>query len=254
MTDREVMQMALEALFEAQDEIREWGSYASEYFQKKHDLLGSIAKLQPVINTLRQALAQPNAGEGVDGSVRVFFKRDGAWERVDSYEKALNALARPDWTTDTPVPPFKYFDSPEYKIAHHEQEPVAYLNIEVEGTGGYLDWDNDIPANWHKSIPLCTAPPKREQWTPVEIGVDVTHEGAHVVGMYVLMPEAVRHVFYSQFHPAPAWRALTDDEIVNLANLVGWNVQEKDFPASLLRTRVIGLGRAIHDFILRVNL
>ena len=30
-----------------------------------------------------------------------------------------------DWTTDTPVPPFKYFDSPEYKIAQPEQEPVC---------------------------------------------------------------------------------------------------------------------------------
>lgn len=55
---------------------------------------------------------------------------------------------------------------------------------------------------------------EREQWTPVEIGVDVTLEGAHVVGMYVLMPEAVRHVFYSQFHPAPKreWVGLTEEE------------------------------------------
>ena len=54
-------------------------------------------------------------------------------------------------------------------LAQPEQEPVAYLNIEIEGTGGYLDWDNDIPASWYKSIPLYTAPPKRE-W------VGLTHD------------------------------------------------------------------------------
>ena len=38
--------------------------------------------------------------------------------------------------------------------------------------------------------------------------------GTHVVGMYVLMPEVVRYVFYSQFHPAPKrdWVGLTDEE------------------------------------------
>lgn len=51
-------------------------------------------------------------------------------------------------------------------------------------------------------------------WTPVEIGVDVTSAGTHVVGMYVLMPDVVRHVFYSQFHPAPQreWIGLTHEE------------------------------------------
>lgn len=68
------------------------------------------------------------------------------------------------------------------------------------------------------------AQPEQEpqKWTPVEIGVDVTSKGTHVVGMYVLMPEAVRHVFYSQFHPAPQreWVGLTDEEI-DKWNIVG---------------------------------
>ena len=65
---------------------------------------------------------------------------------------------------------------------------------------------------------------EREQWTPVDIGVDVTPDGAYVVGMYVLMPEAVRHVFYSQFHPAPKreWVGLTDDEIDSIFVDYGW--------------------------------
>ena len=51
------------------------------------------------------------------------------------------------------------------------------------------------------------------QWTPVEIGVDVTNEGAHVVGTYVL-PDVVRYVFYSKLHPAPQreWVGLTEEE------------------------------------------
>lgn len=42
------------------------------------------------------------------------------------------------------------------------------------------------------------------KWTPVEIGVDVAPDGTHVSACYVLMPEAVRYIFYSQFHPMPA--------------------------------------------------
>ncbi len=54
-------------------------------------------KCGEAIEALRQALAQPNAGEGVDGSVRVFVKRDGEWERVDSYEQALTTLEDIYW-------------------------------------------------------------------------------------------------------------------------------------------------------------
>ena len=65
---------------------------------------------------------------------------------------------------------------------------------------------------WQKPNPPVT---QRETWTPVEIGVDVTKEGTHVVGMYILMPEVVRYVFYSKFHPAPqrTWHGLTDEDI-----------------------------------------
>ena len=37
---------------------------------------------------------------------------------------------------------------------------------------------------------------------PVEIGVDVTADGASVVAFY-RRPNAVMEMFYSQFHPAP---------------------------------------------------
>lgn len=131
---------------------------------------------------LRKALAQPNADEGVDGSVRIYIKRNGTFEQVDTVEKALEL-----------------------------------------------------------SREMHTAPPKREQWTPVEIGVDVTLEGAHVVGMYVLMPEAVRHVFYSQFHPAPKreWVGLTDEERVQAFVGAGLELAYMDYDADMKISKVI---------------
>lgn len=42
-------QELLEALKEAADEIQDWGLYASEYFQNKHDLKGAINKARAAI-------------------------------------------------------------------------------------------------------------------------------------------------------------------------------------------------------------
>ena len=60
MTDRELLQMALDALDEARDAIAGWGSYASPYFQEKHNLEGDIDDCDAVIEALRAALAQPD--------------------------------------------------------------------------------------------------------------------------------------------------------------------------------------------------
>jgi len=59
---------------------------------------------------------------------------------------------------------------------------------------------------------------------PVEIGVDVTADGASVVALY-RRPNAVMEVFYSQFHPSTqrTWVGLTDKE----ATEVYTEVQEK---------------------------
>lgn len=46
-------------------------------------------KTEKAIEALRQALAQPEQDEGVDGSVRIYIKRNGTFERVDTVEKAL---------------------------------------------------------------------------------------------------------------------------------------------------------------------
>jgi hypothetical protein len=39
----------LEALEEAADDIESWGAYATEYFQKRHDLLGAVNKARAAI-------------------------------------------------------------------------------------------------------------------------------------------------------------------------------------------------------------
>ena len=51
-----------------------------------------------------------------------------------------------------------------------------------------------------------------EPWSPVSIGVDVTEEGAHVVGIYALDNDTSQ-IFYSKFYPAPQHKPLTDEEI-----------------------------------------
>ena len=54
-----------------------------------------------------------------------------------------------------------------------------------------------------------------EPWSPVSIGVDVTEEGAHVVGIYALDNDTSQ-IFYSKFYPAPQRKPLTENEIKHL--------------------------------------
>jgi hypothetical protein len=51
-----------------------------------------------------------------------------------------------------------------------------------------------------------------EPWSPVSIGVDVTKEGAHVVGIYALDADTSQ-IFYAKHHPVPqrTWVGLTDE-------------------------------------------
>lgn len=61
---------------------------------------------------------------------------------------------------------------------------------------------------------MIAQPELEARLTPVEIGVEVTADGVHVVAAYVL-PSTVRYVFYSQFHAAPSpreWQGLTEHE------------------------------------------
>ena len=49
----------------------------------------------------------------------------------------------------------------------------------------------------------------------MSIGVDVTKEGAHVVGIYALDADTSQ-IFYAKHHPVPqrTWVGLTDEEII----------------------------------------
>ena len=54
-------------------------------------------------------------------------------------------------------------------------------------------------------------PERDEPWSPVSIGVDITEEGAHVVGIYALDKDTSQ-IFYAKHHPAPqrTWVGLTE--------------------------------------------
>ena len=112
-----------------------------------------------------------------------------------------------------------------------EQEPVAWMNKDV------LELEHIIKApiqvcrrepDEYYDVPLYTHPkPKIEQeepLPPVEIGVDVTADGATVVGFY-RRPNAVMEMFYSQFHPQPKreWVGLTDEEIWSREEVDGYD-------------------------------
>ena len=82
MTDlRKAAEMALLTL-EGWSNHNEWVWPESALDQAKRNT-------KEAIEALRQALAQPEQDEGVDGSVRIYIKRNGTFERVDTVEKAL---------------------------------------------------------------------------------------------------------------------------------------------------------------------
>lgn len=56
------LRKAADDLHEAAGDIEDWGLYASEYFQEKHDLAGTVAAYRAKAETLRQLGEQ--AGEG----------------------------------------------------------------------------------------------------------------------------------------------------------------------------------------------
>lgn len=46
-------------LQEARDAVADWATYASEYFQQKHDLQGELDRINRRLGRARAALAQP---------------------------------------------------------------------------------------------------------------------------------------------------------------------------------------------------
>lgn len=54
-----------------------------------------------------------------------------------------------------------------------------------------------------------------DPWLPVSIGVDVTEEGVHVIGIYA-MSDDTSQIFYSKYYPVPQRKPLTENEIKHL--------------------------------------
>jgi hypothetical protein len=77
------------------------------------------------------------------------------------------------------------------------------------------------PVTGNVSIGTPQQEAKDEPWSPVSIGVDVTKEGAHVVGIYALDKDTSQ-IFYAKHYPAPqrTWVGLTADEMLECLKAV----------------------------------
>jgi len=64
MTKDEALRLALEALENASNAIESWGSYASEYFQDKHDLQTDINNTQQAITAIKASLEAKDEKDG----------------------------------------------------------------------------------------------------------------------------------------------------------------------------------------------
>jgi hypothetical protein len=86
---------------------------------------------------------------------------------------------------------------------------------------------------------------KDEPWLPVSIGVDVTKEGAHVVGIYALDNDTSQ-IFYAKYHYAKdpqasqrKWVGLTDEEIWETISRIGTSDSDVNPYAKLSDARAI---------------
>lgn len=213
MTDRDAMKLALEALDQY---IEKELTFGQRYTNEGQQLLDAHA-------ILRQALEQPEQVNVPEGWKLVPIEPTDAMLSVP-VNIDLRECVTPGGVTGLDA--VGLFNAWEAMI---EAAPHPWDATDMaHRTGGLSMEQDEIVPSYYSGVTGDYSgvtgdymePPS---WTPVEIGVDVTPEGTHVVGMYVLMPQAVRHVFYSQFHPAPKreWVGLTDEEIQKVAHDMG---------------------------------
>jgi hypothetical protein len=105
-------------------------------------------------------------------------------------------------------------------------------------------------ADYHRADEAITAikaalEAKDEPWSPVSIGVDVTKEGAHVVGIYALDNDTSQ-IFYAKYHyakdrhaPQRKWVGLTDEEIWETIGRIGSSDSDVNPYAKLADARAI---------------
>ena len=159
--------------------------------------------------------------------------------------QAITALRQAIEQAEKQQAPDKKADNARELGLDYEPFPVAWV---CEGFGKEkhnLDYvQEDIDA-LEIGTALYTAPPQTENQEPdlppVGIGVDVTAQGATVVGFY-RRPNAVSEMFYSEFHPSPPrkeWVGLTDEERVQAFADAGLELAYMDYDADMKISKVI---------------
>ena len=113
-TTRGLIQRLANALHDAAEDVGCWGSYASGYFQEKHDLPGNIAKIHAQAEEARAYLAQPEPEGPTDEELEEFaLKHGGGYfncdcqaeadiltrKHVSNYRAVLARWGRPTTTT-----------------------------------------------------------------------------------------------------------------------------------------------------------
>jgi hypothetical protein len=154
-----------------------------------------------MIEVLKQAL---EALETTWYHVGTFAPTDDAIELYDQARTSLRqAIA--ELESQEPVPTIEELEQEIY------QNTRNFVSLDV------MEW---MLKRYYTHLPQRT---EQEQPLPlVEIGVDVTADGASVVAFY-RRPNAVMEMFYSQFHPAPqrTWVGLTDEEMLHIGVATG---------------------------------
>ena len=182
MTKDEVLKLALEALEEAADAIDSWGSYASGYFQVKHDLESDISKAKSVITAIKETLAQPEHGwtpERIKGMARLKEAQDKKLAQPDQEQLMSDQINYGMSVTQggKRIDPMSIYKEPE-------QEPVAmkfkiYKPTVPDPTrqginNALLPWvyDQDRASGFDATMwvtPVATLSPQRNPLTDEEI-------------------------------------------------------------------------------------
>ena len=176
-TERDLIQRLANALHDAAEDVGCWGSYASGYFQEKHDLPGNIAKIHAQAEEARAYLSQPEP-EGVEDRI---FKLEADLERERLRLAACGVVAM----ADTPESAAKARDmSPEYHSASladviHQIDALMELRAAIkpvpvsERLPGEGDCDPSFQCWWftpseEKWIlwPIKWAGPECSHWLP----------------------------------------------------------------------------------------
>jgi hypothetical protein len=189
--EREVMQMALSAMKEALDAIESWGSYASGYFQVKHDLEGDIEKTKTSITAIEKCLANDALEKKAENARQLGLEyepeqeqQDVDWEKLYRLEvkkkEAIAAKYEQDIKPLTKIVP----------MAQPAEPVVGVFDYKEHAEGLQRDYDlllaeyNDLKAQQAEPVacgydettgnctnnPCCyTSPPPRHPLTDEEI-------------------------------------------------------------------------------------